>query len=394
MKPPVSIKSVIPGAAFGSSGGDARHWVFVFDWLTLGGAERQALIFADALIERGDRVSVVGLSTPGHISRICEQKGIPCYFWPFDFSKSKPAKLAAIASFAMKLRGLSPDYLAPYGMDSNLLCGVSWKVSGARSMVWQQRDEGRKRRSRWIERLAIRMIPAFISNSRHATTWLTDTLGVDESKVRVIRNGVRVPPESALLRPHRWGEQHGMHPEVRIVSMIANIHSYKDHMTLVKAWKIVVQQFDDPDRLMLVLAGNKQDRWPVVESWIRTQGLAERVYAPGMVENVEELLGSSEIVAFSSVNEGVPNGVLEAMSWGRPVVGSDYAGIRETGIGKFQEQLFRAGDVEECASKILYLLRNREQAKRIGTWNRNHVSQEFTVDGMVNGTLEVFGRQK
>src|SRR5690554_586922 len=109
------------------------HWVIVLNWLTMGGAERQALLLAEELVRRGDRVSVVGFSSPGAAQERCDEIGIPCYFWPFSFAGSLVSKIKNLFDIAKKIRSLNPDYLAPYGMIPNLVCGIFWRYTGARA---------------------------------------------------------------------------------------------------------------------------------------------------------------------------------------------------------------------------------------------------------------------
>lgn len=368
-----------------------RHWVIVLNWLTLGGAERQALLLADELILRGDRVSVVGLSTPGIVQQMCADRGIPCYYWPFHFAESHLAKVKMIWDLARKFRALKPDFIAPYDMVPNLLCGLFWRWTGARGFVWQQRDEGRTRRARILERAALKRTPAFISNSLHAVHWLERELGVDRNKAYVIRNGV-VLPDNEQFESGRWKSRHGIEPEKRLVSMVANIHHYKDHMTLVRAWKLVLDEFDDYENLLLVLAGNKQSTWAEVDAYVQAHGLQKYVYAPGGISDVPDLLFDTELIAFSSLNEGVPNGILEGMAQGRPVVGTSIPGIVETGIGHDPHQLFPGKDARTCADRILHFLWNPEDARRAGAYNRSIIERDFGVGRMVDETVEVFER--
>ncbi len=367
----------------------SRHWVIVLNWLTLGGAERQALHLADELMARGDRVSVVGLSTPGVVQHMCEERGIPCYHWPFYFAESHLKKVKMIWDLARKIRSLKPDFIAPYDMVPNLLCGLFWKWTGAQGFVWQQRDEGRTRRARVLERAALKRTPAFISNSNHAVDWLVHELGVERQKTNVIRNGV-ILPDLNQFESGRWKSRNGIDPRKRLVSMVANIHHYKDHMTLVRAWKLVLDEFDDYEDLLLVLAGNKQSTWAEVEEYLHAHDLQKFVFAPGGISDVPDLLFDTELIAFSSLNEGVPNGILEGMAHGRPVVGTAIPGIVETGIGHDAHQLFPGKDARSCADQILHFLWNPEDALRAGQQNRMIIERDFGVRRMVDETVRVF----
>jgi glycosyltransferase involved in cell wall biosynthesis len=176
--------------------------------------------------------------------------------------------------------------------------------------------------------------------------------------------------------------------------MVANVHFYKDHMTLVKAWKRVLEIYPKPEELLLVLAGNHQAAWPEIEAYIRNEGMGDRVYAPGGIDDVPDLLHDTEIIAFSSLNEGVPNGILEGMAHRRPIVGTAIPGIIETGIDHHPRQLSPPQNEAKLAENILWMLQNPENASEIGQKNFEIIKSNFSVEDMVSKTMKVVAYRK
>lgn len=364
--------------------------MFVLNWLTLGGAERQALLFADELLKRGHKVTFVGLSTPGMVQDICTEKGIPCHYWPFHFPPSYKEKYNMIRDLAQKIKSLEPDYIAPYDMVPNLVCALFWRYTGAKAFVWQQRDGGLIRRARILERIAIFLTPRFISNSEHAVEWMTKELGVPRRKVRVVRNGVVLPPPAGSTGRPPWRKKHGIADDKKLVTMVANIHHNKDHKTLISAWQMVIEHHPQPDKLMLVLAGNKQSSWPEIEAMIKIAGLEPYVYAPGVVEDVSDLIEDTDLVVFCSYHEGVPNAILEGMAHYKPIVAPDIPGVLETGIGYHPLQVFDVNNTYACADSILYLLDVKDDVAETGQRNREIIESRFGLQRMVDETISVF----
>jgi len=364
--------------------------VFVLNWLTLGGAERQALLFADELLKRGHKVTFVGLSTPGIVQDLCAERGIPCHYWPFHFPSSYREKFKLIMDLARKITSLKPDFIAPYDMVPNLVCALFWRFTGTKGFVWQQRDGGLTRRAKILEKVAIFLTPRFISNSEHAVDWMCNELGVRRKKVRVVRNGVELPALDGSSKSPRWRKKHDIADDIQIVTMVANIHTYKDHKTLILAWKLVIERHPKPEKLKLVLAGNKQNSWPEIEAMIKINGLESHVYAPGVVEDISALLTDTEIVAFSSHHEGVPNAVLEGMAHAKPVVATYIPGVIETGICYHALQYFGVNDSVACAESILYFLNEKDDAMQSGLRNRELIASKFGVERMADETIRVF----
>jgi glycosyltransferase involved in cell wall biosynthesis len=368
---------------------DVEHWVIVFNWLTLGGAERQGMYLAENLVKKGHKVTVIGFSMPGVVQDMCAKLGIPCYHWPISFGIGRLSKILMFIRIALKLRGLKPDFIAPYDTVPDLICGLIWKFTGAKSLVWQQRDAGIFQRKGFLEKLVVKRVPAFISNSDHAATWLNSTYGIDIRRIFVIRNGIKLP-EMGSDAGEKWKVRHGLTHKHRIVSMVANIHSFKDHITLVKAWNMVLEKQKNREDLCLVLAGNKQDTWPEVDRLITELGIEKYVLAPGVVTDVHGLYAASEMVVLSSLMEGVPNCVLEGMAHAKPIVASNIPGNIETGIDHNLNQLFESKNIGELAERIQFFLNNKSLAMEIGHLNRAVIENNFGMDRMVSETSGVF----
>ena len=140
---------------------------------------------------------------------------------------------------------IQPDVLLPYTSLPNVLCGVVWRIIGARACVWNQRDEGRELpESRWLA-AALKNVSRVISNSRQGADFLATHRGVAKERIDLVFNGVELPPpEKETVRP----------PWPFVAVMLANIHKFKDHATLLHAWKIVCGPLPES---MLLLAGAK-----------------------------------------------------------------------------------------------------------------------------------------
>jgi len=368
--------------------GNTEHWVLVLGWLTMGGAERQALYLAQALMrERGARVSVVGLSNPGYVIDECRRLGIECHYWPFEFPDRYYQQWRSIFRFAARLRRLGPTFVAPYCMPANLICGLTWRLTGAKACVWQQRDEGRLRRRDWIEPWAVRLTPAFISNSVHAARWLETDLQVAPTRISVIRNGIILPEVS----PHtgRWRDNWHISADKKILTMVANLHQYKDHLTLLQAWKII-RQSEKSSNWMLVLAGRYEDTYSELQTFVVDNNLLDSVLFTNRISDVPVLLDDAALLVFSSLCEGVPNGILEGMAHGLAVVATDIAGIREAVGSASEDQFAIPSDPQDLAMKIMRLMADPTVRGALGRRNRERVEALHGMDAMVHETIAVF----
>ena len=370
---------------------ESSHWVIVTGWLTFGGAERQALHLADSILERGDRVSVIGLSAPGVLIDKCKEAGIECYYYPLNLEgKIRPRMIVALYGFWKLLNRLNPTYIAPYCMPPNIACGILWRLTSAKMCIWQQRDEGRLRQNKVLEKIAVTLIPRYISNSHHAGNWLSKELKVDKTKISVINNGVSIP---RTVRLNIFRNKHGISRDHFVISMIANLHSFKDHMTLLQATLKLIDMLKDsnqPINPFLVLAGNHEDTYNSIIEYVAKHNMTSLVLCPGVVKNVDELLADTDLMAFSSLNEGCPNAVLEGMAAGLAIVGVNTPAVREAVGDSGLELLSKPKDPTDMALKLYLACTNAQLRKEHGIKNKERIIDKFSIAIMAENTISQF----
>jgi glycosyltransferase involved in cell wall biosynthesis len=366
--------------------------LFVLDSLELGGAERQALHLAAYLqTAQGMPVEVWGTG-PGRASAMCDQQGIPwrIVVLPRQW-EGRWEMLKGTWRFAHKIRAARAEILMPYTFYPNLICGLAWKWSGARTCIWNQRDEGRGFDDRRPLKLALRLTPHFISNSKHAADLLASRVSASAGRIHVIRNGVA--PAAASADRQAWRARLEASEDCFLACMIANLHTAKDHPTLLKAWNIVVERLKSCGRdAVLLLAGRLDCAAAAVKALAFDLNMGRNVRFLGPVDDVGGLLGAVDLSVLSSVLEGVPNALLESMAAGLPVVATDIPGIREAVGEDNYANLAAPGDVRGLAERIVVLAMDREMALRQGAANRRRIEREFTLDRMCVETARVLCR--
>lgn len=361
--------------------------VFVFRSLELGGSERQALILADHLRrERGADVRVWGLCREGgRFARLCDERGIPWDATPLDWPPERFGQYRAIAAFGLRLRRRRPDVVFPYAWFPNILCGLSWKASGARLCVWNHRDEGCFLDRGRLHRAAVALTPCFISNSEHGKRFLSDAYGVPPGRVAVVRNGIALA-DPVDDRP-AWRRRLAIGQERLAAVMVANMLAYKDHPTLFAAWRRILDRAGGTEAgPVLLLAGRTEETWVrSLKALAFDLRLGDSVRFLGGVEDVTGLLRAADLCVHSSRTEGCPNGVLEAMAAGLPVAGSDIPGVREAVGPEGLPFLAPPGDADALADRIGRLLSHDSLRASLGAALRDRAGRMFDVRDMCEG---------
>lgn len=368
--------------------------VFVFHGSEQGGAEHQGLLLAAQLKERyGVFIAVLGLAATqsGRVARRCLDLDIPWHAVPFSWPGDWRGRVRSLYRFNLVLKELQPDIILPYTYLPNVVCSLVWRFAGARLCVWNQRDEGRCLDRNIWHRLAIGLAPCRVSNSTIGKDFLEQEFGLRNGAVHVVPNAV------AVLKPKLvrsvWRTAHGLSSTAFVAAMVANLHHYKDHVTLLEAWRIFLdKRLDRRDLPVLLLAGRFDGAETELRDFVTVHALQDSVRFLGEVDDVASLLAATDIYLHSSRFEGLPNAVLEAMSMSLPVVATDIPGIREAVGPSGLAYLSRISDSRHLADLIEQFYDNAELRDKVGAMLHAWVTQRHDLRRMVDASTAIMAR--
>jgi glycosyltransferase involved in cell wall biosynthesis len=370
---------------------EGKRVAIIIPTLHIGGSERQAIHLACYLKEfEGSHVEVWGFDGPGLAASFIKAEGINYHLLPFKWWINKSQKVGCLLNFLRDMRAYKPNFLLPYTDLPNVVCGLTWRIIGVNSCLWSQRSGGLGIISKRIMTLAAKQTPRFVSNSHHAAEFLEKELCVPNQKIVVINNGILLTP--ARKSRYEWRERLGIQQDQLIACMIANLSPRKDHLTLLKAWRIVVDEMlSSGKQVTLLLAGLDQGMEDKVKALAFDLELGKSVQFLGEVEDITGLLEAVDLGVFSSQREGVPNGVLESMAAGLCIAATDIPGIREA-LGDHYPFLSEKNNASDLAIKILELIKSPDVCTKYGELNRHRVKIHFNPETMCAQTVKEIKR--
>jgi sugar transferase (PEP-CTERM/EpsH1 system associated) len=204
--------------------------------------------------------------------------------------------------------------------------------------------------------------------------------GILDKRIEVIYNGIDA--DRFVGRPGDRSEvrrELGLQVDAPIVIQIARLDYLKDHATAVRSMARVVRE-KPAARLLLVGEGPE-------ERSIRTQveqlGLGGSVHFLGLRKDVARLLQAADLFLLSSISEGIPLTVIEAMCAGLPVVCTQVGGTAEVVIDGETGLLAPAGDDAAIAGAMLRLIGDPARRQMMGDAGRQRARQLFSETTMV-----------
>lgn len=337
--------------------------VMLLEDLDFGGTQRQALELAHRLDRRFFDVELWMMRSGMDFELPAGDNGVT-FRWLAD---TRTAGLRSILQTARHLNSKPVDILVLLTAIPNIwgrLLGRCLKVPVILATI---RGEGSpfRQHERWLWRLA----DHHLCNSEALKTLMVHKYGIPEPRVSVIVNGIdctRFHPPSAAATAAR----------APVVLCVARLVPDKDLMTLVSAFELVAAQRPDA-RLLLV--GDGPLRGPVISAATRRLPRGRFQWLPGL-EDLLPLYQEASLFALSSVREGLPNVVLEAMACGLPVVATRVGGLEEAVEHGRTGLLARPRDPETLGRLMLELLNDEERRAALGRAGRRRAEERFAMN--------------
>lgn len=318
----------------------------------MGGAERVTLNLTEGLLDLGCRVDLVMFSTTGELLA-----DVPGGARIVDLRCGRA--LHAPVPLTRYLRRERPDVLVAAMGHTNLVAQLAHWLAGSRARLLLAEHTAvsakplgfRDRIYRVLARWAYPRATAVVAVSRGVADSLVERMRLDRRTVSVIYNPVLTRRYRELAQTsarHEWLRD-GRTPVVLGAGRLA---PEKDFPTLIAAFAAVAAQREA--RLLILGEGPARK---ALEGQIERLGLHGSVALPGYVDDAVSYMAASDVFVLSSVHEGLPTVLIEALGAGVPVVSTDCeSGPREILRGGALGRLVPVGDTDALAAAIVAAL--------------------------------------
>ena len=140
-------------------------------------------------------------------------------------------------------------------------------------------------------------------------------------------------------------------------------------------------------RLICVGGGYLLDE---MKEMARSYGLEKNLIFTGYSKNVAEYLSLMNIFVLCSLQEGLPNVLLQAMSMEIPVISSNVGGCSEIIDNMTNGILYPSNNLEKFIEAVEMLIEDRNFASKLGANARRTVEEKFSLDRMIEEYTRFF----
>ncbi|MCS6873202.1 MAG: glycosyltransferase family 4 protein [Pyrinomonadaceae bacterium] len=243
-----------------------------------------------------------------------------------------------------------------------------------------------------------RITAKFLTSRMHANIvvseglrkWLKESAGLSADNFYLVYNGAdekRVTSNEKRLRTEL-----NLREEL-LFGMIANFYRdpRKDQMTVCRSLPKIF--FEVPNARCVFIGkveAGAERKYQACIDFCRDRQIADKVYFLGPRKDIPEILSSLDVFVFSSLHEGLPLAVSEAMLAGLPVVLSDIPPLLEISQNGEYAVVFETQNEEDLANKLIELLKNEQKRKLLGKKAKDFALKNFSINAHLKKLKELY----
>lgn len=334
------------------------------------------------MLDRGHRVMLL---TPldAEILPAARRMGVPVE--AIDIEKKRIGPLLKLRSWLMR-HGREYDVINTHSSTDSWLVAMAAAVLGNTPPMVRTRHVStainNKLSTRWLYRRATAHI---VTTGDALRQQLHRDNGYPLERMTSVRTGI----DLARFRPMARSE---MRKKLGVddrptLGVLATLRDWKGHQQLLEAMVILRERFPEW-RLLMIGDGPERVR---LEASVDALDLRSSVRLIGNQENVPEWLSALDLFTLPSYgSEGVPQGIMQAMACGLPVVATPVGAVGEAVRDGITGLMTKPRNPLALATTLATLMSDRALRERMGAAGLAYAQENFGIDIMLDRMLEVF----
>lgn len=310
----------------------------VISQLNVSGPAVQAVLLCNELSKMGYECILVSsepLDAQDSLGYLAEDYHIKPILIPEFRYRYAWGAIPALWALYKLMRELKPDIVHTHNPRGGFLGRLAARLAGVPVVVHTLHEypfRGYYSRFRTIMFIYMERFGAYFSDSiitlsqslRHA---LVETYAITrKSRITVLPLGFDLQSFADTKRHQgAFRDQWDIRHDVPLVGIIGRLMPVKNHHLFLEACVDVLKAMPNA---RFVIVGDGEER-TVLENYASELGLSERIIFTGWQQQLERIYSDLDVLVSSSLNEGTPVPIMEALSAGCPVVATDVGGLAD-----------------------------------------------------------------
>ena len=341
------------------------------DYLRAGGTESQSIYLCRRFQEAGHEAVLLTNRPGGSLAHLIEQydlahRALQPWDWRLDWYC--PALISTLSE-------IQPDVIMLMGRNANC---QGWRIRKKLPSIGVVATFRTGRHIPWMYRRTLEQVPLILCNSDYAHSRMR--------KIGIHNPSVEVHPNACLRADQIRAAQGLDHADMGLPVAMTKDHRHllyvaafvkgKNHTGLIRMMKTILERKDD---VTLLLVGEGPLR-AEIEELIEAEQLEHRIRLTGYRRDVEAFYSIADVAISPSLEESMPNFLVEAQYAGLPVVAYDEAGVKECFVPDESGLLIKRGDEHAFVDAVLKLIDDPSLVAEMEAKARAFAMSQFDPD--------------
>lgn len=350
--------------------------------LVVGGAERQLYLWLSNMDQARFNPIVITLH-PGHSDHW--EKPIEALNIPLFRVDRKHNRLARMLEINRILRAHQPKLIHGWHTFSSVYAGLAGKMLGVRSLGGI-RSSYAAIKGAWSTRLMRLTCDAVLSNSAVTAAAYRAEQKCRKQPVFTAQNAIDTEFEEREAVREQLSTNYGLPQDALWVASIGRVDPLKRFDALVRLASMLK---DAPQDVRFLLIGDGPEK-PALQNLAKALDVTDKFIFTGEVPSANRWMKGFDVFCFPSVDEGMPNAVMEAASAGLPILGWRLPYMEELFPDAEMVSLVDPFDMHQMASSLTVLLNDSGLRRRMGSAVQKHVDENFSLARYIEGMSSVY----
>jgi len=242
----------------------------------------------------------------------------------------------------------------------------------------------------WIERFLALFTDRVITVSKRVEEEVIGELKVaDKKKSVVVSLGLEFEKfVDCWKQKGEFRKSLGLDKDTALVGIVGRLVPIKNHKMFLDIAKMVKDKM--PERkIRFIIVGDGESR-SYLERYTVSLGLKEHVIFTGWVKELAPVYADLDIIALTSLNEGTPVSLIEAMAAGKPVISTDVGGVKDVLEDGLAGIVVKSMDIEAFSTRLMALLKDDEMRHKIGAAGKEAVIKKYSKERLVRDIKSLY----
>ena len=357
-----------------------RKILIVVTSMGIGGLETYIVNFLSSIVKKKCAITIVFTNKKDNwYKKELEELGVKTLFCPNGYSQ-----VSYVYRIYKIIRELKINVVCDFRNDFAAPTLLAAKMAGVGSRVAMYRNTRKGFSPTLLKNIYSNIIHQFtkhlatkiIGNTSKVLDAFYPNRKENDGKYAVVNNGVDLNKFSPNISGQSVRNELGISADSIVVGHVGRFHPQKNHIMMLKTFADLIKKTGNI-HLLFVGEGPLRDE---IERTVVELKISEKVTLVGNRRDIPELLASMDIFFFPSLNEGLPNALIEAMSCGLPIVASNIKEIKEILPSELYCQLYDCNDINGFICALKKLCSDECERNKLGDCGRAWVVKNFTIE--------------